>query len=643
MLGGLDADRRHRHRRCPAASAKGRAWRSRERRAPAPATPPPAQRRRPTRQGQREGRWQPGSWLALSLALASGCMVGPGLPPAGGRHAAAPGASCRRRGAGRREARPATTPQRRRWRVVDRLRRSAAHVADRLGGAQPTSTSSRPRRASARRARCARIAAADLWPQVGRAGSYAREHTQREHARRADALGRRFDLYQVGFDASWELDVFGGNRRAVEAAEAALEAAEYDRDAVLVTLLGEVGIDYVTYRSLQQRIAHRERERHAQQDTLGLTRRLFAAGLATELDVARAEAQVATTASTIPLFDAAGARRRCTASACCSASRRWRSRRSSPPSGRFRTGPPQVEVGIPSELLLRRPDVRARSASSRRRPREIGVATRDLFPRFFVTGFGALQSVNASDFFNWQSRAASIGPSVIVDRSSTPASSAPTSSCARAQQEHARGVSGRRAASVPGRRGRAGRVRAGAEAPRRPRQRRRRQPARRRPRAAALRPGADRLPERAAGAAQPLHLAGRARAERARRSRSTWSRSTRRSAAAGSRCRRRRRTKTLHRPLSPIDEPESTRSWQIPFRTTCLHFAFRPPFPASQCPVDPQDADAVASIPFSAGHRRTTILVWLGALMRKMLHSDRERVSCGAGDNVSVELAQGAT
>src|SRR5262249_19633553 len=74
--------------------------------------------------------------------------------------------------------------------------------------------------------------------------------------------------------------------------------------------------------------------------------------------------------------------------------------------------PAQVAVGVPSELLLRRPDV----ARPRRQPAaqtaQIGVATRDLFPRFFLLGLGGLQSLSASDFFKWESRVASAGPTV---------------------------------------------------------------------------------------------------------------------------------------------------------------------------------------------------------------------------------------
>src|SRR5438445_11143707 len=90
-----------------------------------------------------------------------------------------------------------------------------------------------------------RIAAADLWPQVQAAGSYTRERASKNGISTGLA-GQSFNLYQAGFDANWEVDVFGGNRRAAEAADASVEAAEEERDAVLVSLMGEVGVEYVT-------------------------------------------------------------------------------------------------------------------------------------------------------------------------------------------------------------------------------------------------------------------------------------------------------------------------------------------------------------------------------------------------------------
>jgi NodT family efflux transporter outer membrane factor (OMF) lipoprotein len=263
-----------------------------------------------------------------------------------------------------------------------------------------------------RQARALRtVAAATLWPSVTSENSYARERTSGSTLGSPNALGKTFDLYQVGFDASWEVDVFGGNRRSVEAAQASLEASQFDWAAVLVTLLGEVGSNYATYRALQQRIRIANDNVKAQRSTLGLTHKLFAAGLASDLDVARAEAQVATTQATIPILteQARGIMHFLGVLL------------GEPPMtlshelaalGSIPKGPPMTEVGIPSDLLLRRPDLRGSERRLAAATAEIGVATRDLYPRFFITGFGALESIKASTLFDWPSRAASIGPSV---------------------------------------------------------------------------------------------------------------------------------------------------------------------------------------------------------------------------------------
>ncbi len=255
-----------------------------------------------------------------------------------------------------------------------------------------------------------RITAADLWPQVQSSGSYTRERASKNGIS-SGLAGQSFNLYQAGFDANWEVDVFGGNRRAVEAADASVEAAEEDRDAVLVSLMGEVGVEYVSYRSLQQRLALARQNVDAQQGTLDLTRRLFDAGLAPELDVQRAAAQVATTAATIPLLEQQAAQAM-HALGVLVAELPMALEQELAAVAPIPKPPPRVEIGLPSELLLRRPDVARSERQLAAQTAEIGVATRDLFPRFFISGAASLQSVRGSDFFDWQSRLLSLGPSV---------------------------------------------------------------------------------------------------------------------------------------------------------------------------------------------------------------------------------------
>jgi len=351
--------------------------------------------------------------FALVSALASGCMVGPdyrppevAAPPQWGELPPTPASGQTPEATaevGAVQHDQAATW----WAVFDDPQLSWLMEAAAVGNFDLQQAEARIRQARALRT----IAAAPLWPNVLSQGSYAREHVSANAPGGGATLGSSFDLYQVGFDSSWELDVFGGNRRAVQSAEAGLEASQFDWASVLVTLMGEVGSNYVTYRTLQQRIRIATENVETQQDTLALTRRLFAAGLATDLDVARAEAQVATTQSTIPQLTAQAHEVMHFLGVLLG----------EPPMelandlaavGTIPTGPSLVEVGIPSDLLLRRPDLRSSERQLAAATANIGVATRDLYPRFFVTGFGALESVKASTLFDWPSRAASIGPSV---------------------------------------------------------------------------------------------------------------------------------------------------------------------------------------------------------------------------------------
>jgi NodT family efflux transporter outer membrane factor (OMF) lipoprotein len=266
--------------------------------------------------------------------------------------------------------------------------------------------------ARVRQARAARaIESAVLWPQVGASAGYSRNLTSRNGPASAAAQGRWYNLFQTGLDTSWEIDLFGGIRRSIEAADASLESVRDDRNAVIVSLMAEVGLEYVTYRSLQQRIALADHNLETQQGTLDLTLRLFNAGLAPELDVTRAQSQVATTASAIPLLKQLAAQ----------AMHRLGTLIGQPPmtlqtelspSGPIPVTPVQVAVGLPSDLLLRRPDVARSERALAAATAQIGVATRDLFPRFFLTGSAGLQSVSSSNLFQWASRFISIGPGI---------------------------------------------------------------------------------------------------------------------------------------------------------------------------------------------------------------------------------------
>lgn len=220
------------------------------------------------------------------------------------------------------------------------------------------------------------------------------------------------NVYQAGFDASWEIDVFGGLRREVEAARAAAAAAEFQRRAVLLSIRAETARNYIDARALQERLAIALQNIAAQRQSLGLTRDLFAKGLASQLDVRQSEALLATTSAGVPSLQS-GIRQ---------AAYHLAVLLGEPPgtlvdeftnsTAALPPWPPLVPVGLPSGLLQRRPDVLQAERELAAANARIGVAVSDLFPKFSLTGDAGLQSISASDWFSAGSRYWSAGPTV---------------------------------------------------------------------------------------------------------------------------------------------------------------------------------------------------------------------------------------
>jgi NodT family efflux transporter outer membrane factor (OMF) lipoprotein len=221
-------------------------------------------------------------------------------------------------------------------------------------------------------------------------------------------------LYQAGFDSSWEIDVFGGNRRNIEAAQGDIEASVEDRRNVLVTLLSEVAKDYIDYRGFARQIAIAVENVKAQRETLAVTRKQFEAGLktATELDVRRAEALVFSTESQIPALEIF---LRQTAHALAillakdpTALMQELEETKPIPSAII----PEVPIGLPSDLLRRRPDVRRSERQLAAATARIGVAVAQLFPKFSLVGSLGLESTKFKHITSIGSNFWSFGPSV---------------------------------------------------------------------------------------------------------------------------------------------------------------------------------------------------------------------------------------
>jgi outer membrane protein, multidrug efflux system len=221
--------------------------------------------------------------------------------------------------------------------------------------------------------------------------------------------GVRSNLWLAGFDASWEIDVFGGQRRAIEAAAANYQAVSEDRADVVLTLLAEVARDYVELRGAQRRIEVARKNLAIEQDLETLTQSLLSAGLAPRQDLLRAQAQIAYTEAVIPTLNT---------------DERAAAYRIAALTGRQFTeivaqlsvpGPiphavSEFPIGLPSDLLLRRPDVRAAERRIAAANARIGIATADLYPHFSLTGVGGIESLNFSSFFSGSSGYYQIGP-----------------------------------------------------------------------------------------------------------------------------------------------------------------------------------------------------------------------------------------
>ncbi|HNZ49710.1 MAG TPA: efflux transporter outer membrane subunit [Candidatus Hydrogenedentes bacterium] len=222
---------------------------------------------------------------------------------------------------------------------------------------------------------------------------------------------RQMDLYQTGFDASWELDIFGATRRAKEAARAEIEAAEENRRAVYISVAAEMARSYFDLRALQHRLAIARSNTATVENSLQLVQARFDAGLTSELDVRRAEAQLANTRALIPALEYGIEQAIHRMSILC-AEIPGALREELITTEELPDAPPEVLVGIPSELLRRRPDIRRDERLLAAATARIGVATADLFPKFMLTG--SLMG-SASDFSGLSlgaNRIWSIGPAI---------------------------------------------------------------------------------------------------------------------------------------------------------------------------------------------------------------------------------------
>ncbi len=262
-------------------------------------------------------------------------------------------------------------------------------------------------RSRVREARALRgIRKANLFPSLD-----AEALASKQRSSENSGTGTDSKLYTADFDAGWELDVFGGVRRSVEAAQASLEATQEDLYNVLVSLVAEVALNYVEVRTFQARLAVTEANIKTQQKTYDLNQSRYEAGIIDELAVQQSLRILESSRSQIPALmtglDAAKNRLAVLlGEEPGKLHRELAARRPIPEL------PKTVVIGIPAETLRHRPDIRRAERNLAAQTARIGVATADLYPKFRLFGTIGLESLSSEDFFEWASRTWSIGPGV---------------------------------------------------------------------------------------------------------------------------------------------------------------------------------------------------------------------------------------
>ena len=262
-------------------------------------------------------------------------------------------------------------------------------------------------RARVREARARRgISEAGRFPTIDTSGSAKLNRSSEE-----TGSGSERKLYAAGFDAAWELDVFGGKKRAVEAAGAELQASEEDLRDVLVSLLAEVTLNYVDLRSFQTRLSVAEASLEAQRKTYDITRWRRQAGLTTQLDVEQAKYSLEQTRAQIPALQT-GLEQAKNRLAVLTGQHPGTLRIALAERKAIPITPLEVAVGVPADILRQRPDVRRAERQLAAQTAQIGVATADLYPRFSLLGSIGLEALSPGNLFLASSRTHGIGATV---------------------------------------------------------------------------------------------------------------------------------------------------------------------------------------------------------------------------------------
>jgi len=268
-------------------------------------------------------------------------------------------------------------------------------------------------------------AGAGLYPEVDLEGSYTRiRRSENILAGPTDASpeglgakgfappGSSFDLWSAAMDLRWELDMWGRIRRNMEAASAEAVALEMDRRGVILALISDVGQAYFRLRELDEQIEIAEKNLALQKDSLSIIGHRAQAGLVSDLDVKRAEVLVFQTAALIPDLQRQRAAQQHQLEILTGYNPNTRALAAKPL--RKVLVQPTIPVGLPSDLLQRRPDIVEVEETLKAANARIGEARAYFFPTIAITGTGGFRTSEFDQWFKWASRGFSIGPSITL-------------------------------------------------------------------------------------------------------------------------------------------------------------------------------------------------------------------------------------
>jgi NodT family efflux transporter outer membrane factor (OMF) lipoprotein len=250
------------------------------------------------------------------------------------------------------------------------------------------------------------IAVGNLFPQSQSAmGAYA-------HGQITENLNvpvpNSFNILATGFNASWELDFWGRYRRSIESANASWQSSVEQYGETLVMLLSEVATTYVQLRTFEERLDFARHNVTIQAGSLKIAESRFSEGVATELDVRQARTSLAQTESAIPPLEAGW--RQASNRLCVLLGMPVNQLADQFPPAPIPHAPPQLAVGVPADLLRRRPDVRRAEREVAAQSAQIGIAESDLYPRFSVNGFLGYAADDIERLFNAKSFTAFVVP-----------------------------------------------------------------------------------------------------------------------------------------------------------------------------------------------------------------------------------------